>query len=294
LTGHLPTRRDALITASGVVGSALGMSGVAKAAGNPRPPARRVLSLNPCLDEVLVQVADRSQIVALSHYARDPHASTIADIARTYPQTFESAEEVMMLKPDLVLASRHTSPATRSALTQFGVPLELFSVPNSIKVSAGQVMKIAKLVGHADRGAKLVAQIDGAVTAAAPAPGVRPITALVFQPRGFAAGEGTLINEMLTRTGFVNVAARYGIKQWGDVSLERLLADPPELLLSAEVEPGAPTWAERIVSHPALKAIANKMQRAVFPERLLYCGGPTLIQTAGLLAAARRTVEAHA
>ncbi len=295
MTDCLRTRRDALIAASGAVGSALGLAGAAEAAENVhRPPARRVLSLNPCLDEVLIQVADRSQIVALSHYARDPHASTIVDLAKTYPQTFESAEEVMMLEPDLVLASRHSSPATRAALTQFGVPFELFSVPNSVKVSSGQIMKIAKLVGHLDRGAKLVDQINRALTAAAPAPGARPISALVFQPRGFAAGDGTLVNEMLTRTGFINVASRYGIKQWGDVSLERLLADPPELLLSAEVEPGAPTWAERVVSHPALKAIANKMHRAVFPERLLYCGGPTLIKTAGLLAAARRTVEANA
>jgi iron complex transport system substrate-binding protein len=32
------------------------------------------------------------------------------------------------------------------------------------------------------------------------------------------------------------------------------------------------------------------MRRAVFPERLLYCGGPVLIDTAAALAAARRQV----
>jgi iron complex transport system substrate-binding protein len=114
----------------------------------------------------------------------------------------------------------------------------------------------------------------------------------VFQPRGFAAGDGTLMNELLTRAGFVNVAARYGIRRWGDVSLERLIADPPELLLSGETSPGAPTWAERIVTHPALGAIAGRLHRAVLPERLLYCGGPSMIETARLLAAARRAVEA--
>ena len=49
-----------------------------------------------------------------------------------------------------------------------------------------------------------------------------------------------------------------------------------------------------MVSHPALKAIAGRMRRVIFPERLLYCGGPTLIETARLLADARRQVEAHA
>ncbi len=259
-----------------------------------RPPARRVVSLNPCLDQILVAVADRSQVAALSHYARDPQASSIAEVARTYPQTFESAEEVMMLRPDLVLASRHSAPATREALTRLGVAYEPFSVPNTVKASLAQITRIAALVGHPDRGAALIARVDAALAAGARPVGARPVTVLVFQPRGFAAGDGTLMNEMLTRAGFVNVAPRYGIRQWGNVSLERLIADPPQLLLSGETAPGAPTWAERIVTHPALAAIAGRLHRAVLPERLLYCGGPSLIETAGILAAARRTVEAHA
>lgn len=264
------------------------------AAGPVRAAAKRIVSLNPCLDQILVEVADRPQIAALSHYARDPQASIIADVARTYPQTFETAEEVMMLHPDLVLASRHTALATRTALTRLGVVFELFAVPNSVAASLAEVKRIARLAGHPERGAQLVARIEAALAAAAPPPGARPITVLVFQPRGFAAGEGTLMNEMLHRAGLVNVAPRYGVQQWGVVSLERLIADPPELLLSAETAPGASTWSERVVSHPALKNLAGRLHRAVLPERLLYCGGPSLIQTAAALAAARRTVEARA
>jgi iron complex transport system substrate-binding protein len=284
--GHAVTRR--LTIAAGLM-----LADTALAAPT-HPSAQRVVSLNPCLDQILVAVADRSQVAALSHYARDPQASSIAEVAKRYPQTFESAEEVMMLRPDLVLASRHSAPATREALTRLGVVYEPFSVPNTVKASLAQITRIAALVGHPDRGAALIARIDAALAAGVKPPGAKPVTVLVFQPRGFAAGDGTLMNEMLTRAGFVNVAPRYGIRQWGDVSLERLIADPPQLLLSGETAPGAPTWAERIVNHPALAAIAGRLHRAVLPERLLYCGGPSLIETAGILAAARRSVEAHA
>ncbi len=252
---------------------------------------RRVVSLNPCLDAVLVAVADRGQIAALSHYARDAYGSTIAAVARTLPVTYESAEEVMMLRPDLILASRLTGPATQAALGRLGVKVEAFAVPNTVAESLAQVARIAALVGHPDRGARLIGRIDAALAAAAPPPGSRPVAALVFQPQGFAAGTGTLMNEMLVRTGFLNVAARYGVGQWGNVSLERLLADPPRMLLAGQARPGAPTWAERLVTHPALRAVAGRMQRAAFPERLLYCGGPALIQTAQVLAAARRGVR---
>ena len=282
------------LTRRAALAAALILPGAAHAAAPEPATPKRIVSLNPCLDAIVVEVADRSQIAALSHYARQDQGSTIAALARTYPMTYESAEEVMMLRPDLVLASRHTALATRAALARFGVAVELFAVPDTVKASLDQVLGIAGLAGHPDRGAALVRRIEAAIAAAAPPPGEKPIPALVFQPQGFAAGDGTLIDEMLRRTGFANVAPRYGIKQWGNVSLERLLADPPRMLLAGQASPGAPTWAERIVSHPALKAVAGTMHRAVFPERLLYCGGPTLIKTAAVLAAARRSMEGRA
>jgi iron complex transport system substrate-binding protein len=250
----------------------------------------RVISLNPCLDAVLVHVADRAQVVALSHYARDPQQSSVARIAQTYPITYESAEEVIALRPDVVLTAAHSSPATRAALTRLGVRTELFKVPNSWVENQVQIRRIAEAVGHPERGEALIAQVEAAIVRSAPRPGTRPITALVFQPQGFAAGHGTLVDDMMRRAGFVNVAQRYGLKKWGNVSLERLLDDPPEVLLAGQAAPNAATWAEKILNHPALARISPRMTRAVFPERLLYCGGPGLIDTAAALATARRQV----
>lgn len=275
------TRRVAVGT-----GLAAGLAGgAAQARALPR-----VISLNPCLDAVLVHVADRSQIVALSHYARDPQQSSIARIALTYPMTYESAEEVIALRPDVVLTAAHSSPATRAALKRLGIRTELFKVPNSWEENQEQIRRIAEACGHPDRGEALIAQVEAAMAKGAPRPGTRPITALVFQPNGFAAGSGTLVDEMMRRAGFVNVAKRYGLKKWGNVSLERLLADPPEVLLAGQAAPDATTFAERILNHPALAAVSSRMTRAVFPERLLYCGGPGLMDTAAVLATARRQI----
>ncbi|EJL38222.1 ABC-type Fe3+-hydroxamate transport system, periplasmic component [Caulobacter sp. AP07] len=275
------TRRAAVGT-----GLAVGLAGgAAKARALPR-----VVSLNPCTDAVLVNVADRSQILALSHYARDAQQSTIAGVARTYPITYESAEEVIALRPDVVLTAAHSSLATRAALKRLKIRTELFKVPNSWIENQAQIRCIADAVGHPDRGEALIARVETAMAQGAPRPGARPVTALVFQPNGFAAGHGTLVDEMMRRAGFVNVAERYGLKKWGNVSLERLLDDPPEVLLAGQATPNAPTWAERILNHPALASVGPRMRRAVFPERLLYCGGPVLIQTAAVLATARRQV----
>lgn len=255
------------------------------AAAAPLP--RRIVSLNACLDAMLVHLADRNQIAALSHYARDPHGSTVAEQAKSLPYTWESAEEVIALRPDLVLASQHSALATRNALKRLEVPVQRFAVPKTIAESLAQVRKVARLIGRPERGEALVARVEAALAAAAPAPGARRLTALIYQPNGFAAGPNTLVDEVMTRAGFDNVARRYGLKAWGNVGLERLLADPPEVLLVGEPAPGARGWADRVMTHPALKSIAGRMRQARLPERLLYCGGPVLIETADAMARAR-------
>ncbi|MBW3617301.1 MAG: ABC transporter substrate-binding protein [Proteobacteria bacterium] len=272
--------------------AAAGLTAIGLGAASPAAP-RRVVSLNPCLDVILVHVADRGQIAALSHYAREAYGSTIAKVARTLPYTFESAEEVIALSPDMVLSGRHSSLATRQALKRLGVRTELFGVPDTLDESLQQVRRIAALVRRPERGEAVVRRIEDALRRAAPPRNQRPVYALVFMPGGFASAPGTLMDEMMRRAGLENAAARYGLKRSMNVPLERLIADPPELLLAGEAYPGAPSWAERVMEHPALTRIAGRMHRAVFPERLLFCGGPVLIDSAAALAKARRDAVAR-
>lgn len=262
-------------------------AGVAASAGSAWAAPRRIVSLNPCIDVVLVHLADHASIGALSHFARQDQTSTIADVARSLPFTYESAEEIIDRSPDLVLASKHSGRATRQALQRVGISVETFGTPNSIAESIEMVQGIAKAIGQAERGDALIARIEAAISAASALAGGRRIQTLVFQPRGLVAGKGTLVDDMLERTGFENVAARYGVDRWGSVPLERVIADPPELMLAPARSDTALTRAERVVSHPALQSIASRMKRADFPEACLYCGGPVLLKTAEVLAKAR-------
>lgn len=271
------TRRSAL-----AAGAVVGLSGA-----GPAPAPRRIVSLNPCLDVILVAVADRSQIAAVSHYSHDPSSSSIGPAGASYPFTYESAEEVLALRPDLVLTGRHSSPATRAALERLGVRTELFAVPDTVADSLIQVRQIARAVGHPDRGEALVAQIEAALAAAAPPPGAPRLTALTYQSGGFASGPGTMMDEMMRRCGLDNAVTRYGLKRTGNVPLELLVADPPDILLAGLAAPGAPSWADRVSNHPALARVAHRMHRASFPQQLTFCGGPVLIRTAAMLARAR-------
>ncbi|MBV8681398.1 MAG: ABC transporter substrate-binding protein, partial [Caulobacteraceae bacterium] len=163
-----------------------------------------------------------------------------------------------------------------------------FDVPSSVAQSEAQVRRIARLVGHPDRGEELVARIEAALAAAAPPPGTRRLSALVYVSQGFASGPGTLMDELMRRAGFDNALRRYRFTQSADVPLELVVADPPQVLLAGRLAPGEPTWADRVITHPALRAVAGRMKRETFPQTLLFCAGPVMIPAMQALSAARR------
>ena len=260
----------------------------------PTAPPRRIVSLFPCIDAILLRVADPDQIAALSALSREAEVSSVGEEARRYPSARDDAEALLSFKPDLVAVSRYTAPTTLRALRRAGVRLLIVEPQRSVAESLSQVHEVAQAAGHPERGAALAARIAAALDHARPeGPDHRP-GALVFQNGGFVAGEGSLIDDMLTRTGFSNRAAAYGVKDFGEVSLERIVRDPPQVLLAAEPKAGAPGFGERVLRHPALLALKDRMRIEAFPQSLLLCGGPVLLQTAPRLAAIRRRVLGEA
>ncbi len=271
-----------------LAGLALALAACAPAApvplkdtAHPTPAHPTIVSLNPCLDAILVEVAPPSQVLALSHYSRDAASSSIpAATAARYGVTGGTAEEVIAARPDLVLASIFLPQPTRSALERAGLRVETFGSPTSIAESADQVRAVAALAGRGDAGEALAARI-----AAPQPPHGEPLDALLWQPGEIVAGEQTLIAELLREQGFASDAARRGLKQADRVSLENVLADPPGLLLVAGDAAGQ--------RHPLVQHTYKSMVVAPFDPSLIYCGGPTILRARARLAEIRARVEAR-
>jgi iron complex transport system substrate-binding protein len=248
-------------------------------AAKPQSDAPTIVSLNPCLDAILVEIAGPSQVLALSHYSRDPGGSSIpAGVAQRYGVTGGTAEEVIALQPDLVLASIYLPQPTRTALERAGLSVATFGSPTTVTESVTQVREVAALAGRAGRGETLAARI------AAPPPQTgAPIDALLWQDGEIVAGEQTLIAELLRQEGFTSHAAARGLRQADRVSLERVLADPPRVLLIAGEAPGQ--------RHPLLDRPNERMLIADFNPSLIYCGGPTIPKARQRLRAIRAEAE---
>lgn len=244
-----------------------------------------IVSLNPCSDAVLAQVAGEGQLLAVSSYSHDARTSSMdLTVARRFRATSGAVEEVLPLKPDIVVSGTYTPPATVAAFRRLGIRVELLPIAATIEESEAQVRHLAAIAGQRGRGEELVRQMRAALVAARPAAGAPAISAVVWQSGGIVPGPDTLISDLLHQTGFVSQTARKGMKQAENLALESLVVDPPRLILSAGDVHGE---EDRMLAHPALDDLPHT-RRVQFEPSLLYCGGPTVIRAAGRLAEIRR------
>lgn len=271
------------------------LAGCGTAGGRAVPkadgPPRRIVSMNPCVDAVLMEIADPAQIAAISHYSQDPRATSIPiERALRYPAVSGSAEDVIGAVPDLVIAGPHVSIQTIAALRRLGIPLMQLTVPESVAENKAQIAEIAARIGRKQAGDALNARIDAAL--ASSRWNAAPISALIWQGSGLVPGKGTLADELLTHTGFHNMSADMGLKKWDILPLEGLLTDPPAVLLAGRADMGAGNGdANRMLGHPARLKAGNQIKIAQYPSNLLHCGGPVIIRSVERLAAVRRGWE---
>lgn len=247
----------------------------------------RVVSINPCLDAILMEVADPAQIAGISHYSQDPSATSIPLAqAMRFRATSGTAEEVMALSPDLVIAGGHVSPSTVNALERLHIPLMQLRVPETIAESFAQIREVAAAIGHPERGAASVARIEAKVMAARPTDH-RKIPALIWQNGGLVPGKGTLAGQLLELTGFENLSAAYGLTKWDVLPLEYLVARPPAILLSAG---STDNQRDRMLAHPAIARLGRRIAIRPYPFQLLQCAGPTIAVAVARLSELRRSL----
>ena len=228
--------------------------------------APTIVSLNPCADAILAEVAAPEQLLAISHYSHDPGASSMtAEAAARFASTGGTAEEVIALAPDIVVGDIFLSPATKEALERAGLRVEQVGIASTREESDAQVRQLAALAGDAAAGEALVARIDTAWDAAAFYGA--PVGTLLWQQGGIVPGEGSLAAAMLDQSGFTLQSAARGMGQGAYLPLEQVMADPPALVLSA--------GDERMLRHPALREL-DGVRYETFDSALLYCGGPTI------------------
>jgi iron complex transport system substrate-binding protein len=267
------------------------IAGVALLASSPaRAEAPRIASMNVCTDQLLLSLADASQIVGLSPYARDKWQSWRAADARKFPLLSGGAEDILMLRPDVVVASLFDKRSTRELLRQHGINLAEFSVPTTMAEVKAQLVRMGEITGHADRAAAEIARLDAATQHARAALANRSERVLPLSRRGWVFGRNSLTGALLQQAGLRNAADELGLTDGGFASLEAIIALKPDLLLVSEEGDRAEDEGTAFLLHPVLERFYPLDKRLVMPERFTVCGGVMLADALDRLVAEMKRV----
>nr|WP_246184838.1 ABC transporter substrate-binding protein [Paracoccus aestuariivivens] len=246
---------------------------------------RRVVSINLCTDQLALELAAPGQLISVSYLAHDPASSVMQTKAAAIPANRASAEEVFLLKPDLVLAGAFTPPDTLRMLSRLGVRIEVFPPETNLHDIRDNVLQMGQVLGREAMADQVVADFDAGLSALESNEHPLP-SAIIYGANGYVAGHDSLAGAILRAAGYRNLAAEFGITVGGTVPLERLVLAQPDLIVLAEKNRGH-ARSEETLDHPALYALIARQPHASVEDRNWICGTPHVLDAIRELRAVR-------
>ena len=241
---------------------------------------RRIVSLNVCLDAIVLDLVGRDRIAALTTLAADATLSTVADRVQGMTLVRGTAEEVLALDPDLVLAGPWTTGPTVDLLRRLGRRIEIVPVATSIDGVRTTIAAVASAVGEDARGRVMVAAFDQRLAViqsrVAAHAARRGPSAIALHVNGLVSGPGTLLDEALSRAGYRNAADELPLKRGGRLELETIVAAPPDLIVFGDSSTAYRTVAADNLRHPALARVLRSKASVILPQPTWLCGTPAI------------------
>jgi len=245
---------------------------------------RRVVSLNVCTDQLAMLVAEPGQLLSVSHLAADPAVSALAEAARAYRLNYGSAEEVFMMKPDLVLAGSYTTRSTVNLLRGLGVTVEEFPPASSLDDIPRDIRRMGQVLQRETQAEALAGKFEAELAAleALPPTGM---SAAFYYANSYTAGGGTLVDAIVAAAGMTNAAQWIGLSGTAYLPLESLILAGPDVVVLGDHAYEKPALAQANFAHPALADFINSRRSVSVPPRMTICGGPVTLEAARILRA---------
>jgi len=249
-----------------------------------------VASINVCADQLVMLLAEPAQIVSLSNLSQDKAASYFYKKAASFSVNRGYPEEVLPLKPDLVIVGEYSNRYTVQLLNEVGLHTETLPIENSIEDMFNNIRKVAGWLQREQRGEDIINGLEERLAAITPGDGLQPLAA-VYDANGYTSGPNTMRGRMLSRAGWRNAAAVAGIDSFGKLSLEALIRLAPDALLASPYSQGTYSRAQAVSRHPALLMAGLNPVIINVPSRMTICAGPWSVDVVELLYHKRQQVQ---
>jgi len=255
------------------------------------------VSINLCSDQLLLLLADPSQIKALSSLSGDPAGSYYHTDASRYPTVDALAEDILPISPDVVLTGPYAPRNTVSLLTDLGLTVQSLEIANSIDAMIRNIELAGSVLQQEARAQKITAKLRDrlasielqsvALDQRDQQRGLARPRSAVYDANGYTVGANTLRGEAMKLAGWHNVASEKGIEAYGVLSLEDLIIMSPDAIVESPYSPNTYSRAQQLSSHPAIRYSGLNPVIIALPSNTTICAGPWSVTNVEILLEAR-------
>ncbi len=245
-------------------------------------PAKRIVSLAPSNTEILFAIGAGDQVVGRDMFSDYPEAAkSIKDIGGSNDKY--NTEEIVALKPDLVLAGEINSPELIQSMSQLGLPVFPITNPTKLEDMYSNIALVGELTGHSKQAGQLVDSLKKRVAAVdAKVKSVSSRISVYYEldatdpTKPYTAGPGTFVSLLIQRAGGTNIGDSMS-SQWAQISLEQVVAANPQIIILGDSAYGV--TPDSVKQRPGWSGIAAVQNNRIytFDDNLVSRPGPRLV-----------------
>lgn len=251
---------------------------VKDAAGKPieiKERPMRIHTLSVGYDEITMYLVGPERFAAVGSVTANPLYSNIVEQAsKVVTKVGRKSEDVLAAKPDLVVASPFANKDLVAQLKEAGLTVVVSDLNDSLEGHASNIRYLAYLYGEEEKGEALIKEVNERLArleavvgmkAQRERPKVISLTDTLNTP-----GKNTTMDGIIRRAGGINAAAEAGIEKWQQITLEKVVALKPDVILVGEADPGKKDFGAELLAHPSLQNVPAIQNRRVFslPSRI--------------------------
>lgn len=267
-----------------LLGVSVGLISTMSAGAGASEPAPSVLSINLCADQMVMLLAEPSQIKALSVLSHDKAGSYYHQQAKDYPLADARAEDILPRSPDMVLTGPYTPRHTLALLAELGLNVKSLEIANSIEAMMDNIELVGEFLHQQDKAASVIASLESRLVAienrvkeldaTMRIEGRNRPKAAVYDANGYTVGESSMRGSIMSAAGWHNVATDKNIQSYGVMNLEDLIHLSPDALIESPYSEGTYSRGQVLTEHPALRQSGLDPLILSLPSNQTICAGP--------------------
>ncbi len=253
---------------------------------------RRVVSMNLCTDQLAILIADPGQLVSVSYLSHDPHSSVLSDLARTIPANHGLAEELFMLKPDLVIAGQYSTRTTKDLLRRLGQNVVEIKPARDFESIRINIRRLGEILHQKERAETLIRAMDTELVLLKREQGKRPLIGS-YGANSYSTGGDTLESTLVQTAGAKHLGTESGQLGTRKIPLEELIYLNPDYLLTWQRSSSQvpQSKATENLYHPALLKWFGQERQLTLYSKYWICGAPFSLEAIHQLKDAIKKVQ---